>query len=356
MKVKLLLLPLAWLFGLIVYLRYKLYHLGIFKRHQFDVPIIVVGNLSVGGTGKSPLTQYITTLLSKYKTTGVLSRGYGRKSKGLQFANSKTNASLLGDEPMMYYQHFSNSAKVIVAVAEKRVLGINALIAKGVEAIVLDDAYQHLSVKAGLNILLTEYKQPYSSDFLLPAGRLRDCRLAAQRAQVIMVTKCPSNLSVNDKKKITESLKPLPQQQLFFSAVVYAPIKAVLNPLNALAQNATDLQNYDCVLITGIAKPHELVNYCQQNFAHVHTLTFADHHVFKTNELIECRKIFDNIANSKKLILTTQKDWMRLQQGYLKVVLNDLPVYVQPIAIEIDNQIDFNQTILNYVNCIETNC
>ncbi|HQV01417.1 MAG TPA: tetraacyldisaccharide 4'-kinase, partial [Bacteroidia bacterium] len=242
-----------------------------------------------------------------------------------------------------------------VAVAEKRVTGVDALIQKGMQALVLDDAYQHLAVKAGLYILLTDYNNLYCNDYLLPAGNLREWRSAAHRAQIIMVTKCPVDISPADKNKITTALKLQQHQHLFFSSIAYAPILNVLNALPALNNHFADLINYDCLLITGIANPQPLIVYCQKHFAQVHTLTFADHYMFNENDLSQGRKIFDNIANSKKLILTTQKDWMRLQQGHLKIVLNDLPVYVQPISMQIDNIETFNQIIHTYVNSTHTN-
>jgi tetraacyldisaccharide 4'-kinase len=372
---------------------------GILKSTAFQFPVICIGNLTVGGTGKSPTTNYLIDLLKPHFKTAVLSRGYGRKTKGFELATEKSTAEQIGDEPLMYFKRnnlFSASrstsllesglgAEVQIAVCEDRVTGINTLINKfnDLQVVLLDDAYQHRAVNAGLNILITDYANLYSEDYLLPMGNLRESIAGASRAQLVIISKCPENLSDTEKKAITEKLRKSKNQQYFFSYMKYAALTNVLNPLagpptpeggewnsdfpspfggRAAESNSSKSPlggwgGYAALLITGIAKPKPLVDYLQQHFKEIIHLDFKDHHNFTADDLSNARKKFDNIANHKKIIITTEKDWMRIQDGKLKIVFNDLPVYIQPITFEfnITEKQQFNNHILNYVRNNKTN-
>lgn len=356
---------------------------GILKSTAFPFPVICIGNLTIGGTGKSPTTNYLIDLLQPNFKLAVLSRGYGRKTKGFVLANEKSTAEQIGDEPLMYFKrNQKNTATtallnttdnpIAIAVCEDRVLGINSLKEKfnHLELILLDDAYQHRAVTAGLNILITDYANLYSEDFMLPMGNLRESKAGASRAQIVVVSKCPENLPETEKKKISEKLRKSENQHFFFSYMKYAALMNVLNPMSGPPgpKYGNNNDEYEissssnspfggwaaqgtALLITGIAKPKPLADYLKQHFKEIIHLDFADHHHFTTDDLSTARKKFDNIANDKKIIITTEKDWMRIQDGKLKIVFNDLPVYIQPITFEfntIEKQ-QFNNLILDYV-------
>lgn len=361
-----------------------MYDKGILKSTSFGFPVICIGNLSVGGTGKSPTTNYLVDLLKSIYKISVLSRGYGRNTKGFALANENSTAEEIGDEPLMYFKrnHQSSSGNdVKVAVCESRVEGINTLKNKfpDLDVVLLDDAFQHRAVAAGLNILISDYSHLYSDDDLLPVGNLREGKSGAKRAQIVIISKCPKDLGKEDKQAIGAVLKKSENQKFFFSYMRYAPLMNVLNELRSESEsegesgsgsgsggvqivvgnekeNSKFLQ-YDALLITGIAKPKPLKEHLSKEFKEVFHMVFSDHHDFTSDDLSEARKIFDNIANHKKIIITTEKDWMRMQHAKLKIVFNDLPVYVQPISFEFsdEDKQNFNQLILNYVRENKTN-
>ncbi len=359
MNFRLLLLPFSWIYNVITAIRNSLYDNGIFKSTRFDFPVICIGNLSTGGTGKSPTTNYIIDVLKHEYTIAVLSRGYGRLTRGFVLATEQSTAEQIGDEPLMYFkkhhQNFSNPAhenrhELKIAVCENRILGINQLKNNfpGIEIILLDDAFQHRAVAAGLNILVTDYANLYCNDLLLPAGNLRESRTGAKRAHIIIVSKCPDNLNQKEKELVTTQLKTTSSQVVYFSHIRYQPLLNVLNELN---NEGNSWDDYTALLLTGIAKPKALSNYLSKQFKEIVHLDFADHHNFTVEDLNGARKKFDNIANHKKIIITTEKDWMRLQDAKLKIVINDLPVYIQPVKFEFndDDRVNFNQYLVNYV-------
>lgn len=335
-----LLLPFSGLFWLGVSVRNLLFSTGIFKSKKFKVPIICVGNLSVGGTGKSPHVMLIADFLKDEFQTAMISRGYGRKTKGLKIANYNSKVYDIGDEPLQFFNRFKN--KIVVAVCEKRTLGIRHLLKYyHSEVIIMDDGFQHRQVKPGFSVLLTDFNHPYTKDFLLPAGNLREPRSAAKRADVIIVTKCPDTFTVKQRDKIIKKIKPKKHQQVFFSKIVYA--QAVLGTMYNL--EADSWVDYDVILVTGIANSKSLVNFVKSKFKYVQHIDFPDHHNFSISDVQKINQEFENIKNINKIILTTEKDYMRLKDE--RILVENL--FYLPIQVELDNELMFKEIILNYV-------
>jgi len=348
---KLLLWPFARLYGCIIMLRNFLFNSGILPQKKFEFPVICIGNLKTGGTGKSPHVFYLANQLkSNYKVT-ILSRGYGRISKGFRFVNSNDPASLVGDESLQYAQLLP---EVTVSVCEKRVEGIEQIILKnGNPAIlILDDAYQHRYVKAGFNVLLTEYNDLYIDDDLLPAGRLREPISSAKRANCIIVTKCPPSITDAEMKKKRARLNLLSNQHLYFSFIRYNDVLTGNEQKKVLL---SELKNKCILLLTGIANPTSLNNFLLDNCFKLEEVKFPDHHIFTVADMVQLRKKFDMFANANSnnetIIITTRKDEMRLQKPELKMLIKDLPISVIDIDINfVGNQsVEFNQIIKNYV-------
>lgn len=302
--VRFLLFPFAILYDFITRIRNILFDFGILKSTSFPIPVIVVGNLSVGGTGKTPQIEYLIRLLKNKYNLSVLSRGYKRKTEGFVLVNKKHTANDVGDEPLQYFKKFSN---VNVAVDENRVEGIQNLIAKNSpEIVLLDDAYQHRKVKGSFYILLTKYDDLFVDDFLLPTGNLRESRGGAKRADVIVVTKCPLNIKDVEKNIIREKLQKY-KKEVFFTTISYADkisgcYKYTLN----------QLKEFEILLITGIANPKPLLTFLTERKVKFKHLKYADHHHFSEKEIETIKEKFNNISANKKLILTTEKDYTRL--------------------------------------------
>lgn len=308
------LFPFAILYGFITGIRNFLFDKGILKSHSFDVPILAVGNLSVGGTGKTPQIEYLIRLLSPKYKVATLSRGYKRQSKGFVLADSSSNAAILGDEPFQFYKKFKN---IHVAVDADRKNGIEQLLSlsEKPEIILLDDAFQHRKVKAGFYILLTSYGDLYSDDFMLPTGNLRESRSGAKRANVVIVTKCPATLSLDEQIKIKNQLKLHSNQELYFSYIdyddsVYSEDKSI---------KVSEIKNMDKLLLAGIAKPEPFFNYLESK--NDDKLVFPDHHHFTENDLVEIKNKAQN-----KIIITTEKDYVRLKGKLSNQQLYYLPI------------------------------
>jgi tetraacyldisaccharide 4'-kinase len=329
-KIAVVFVPVYWV---ITWVYHQLYNLRLLKSAKFDHPVICVGNLAVGGTGKTPMIEYLITFLSDKYKIAVLSRGYKRKSSGFIIANHDACAEQIGDEPFQIYSKFKN---VIVAVDEKRKRGINNLLQlkNKPQIILLDDAFQHRQVTSGLNILLTAYHDLYCNDMMLPTGNLREPKNGANRAEVIVATKCPDNLSATQKQVIEKQLKLQAHQVLFFSSIKYEI--AVRNNENFL--NISDLKEKEFTLLTGIANPIPLVTFLEQNQMVFEHLGYPDHHFFTTEEL--------ELLKTKSLIVTTEKDFVRLQ-GRLE---NHRGLYYLPISIQIDLETEFNTIINAYIS------
>ena len=343
MNLRKLLLPFSGLYWIGTSVRNMMFNIGMMPSKSFNIPIINVGNLSVGGTGKSPHIMYLANLLKDEKLLSTLSRGYGRKTKGFHIANYSTKVYDIGDEPMQFFQRFKN--RIVIAVCEDRVFGAQKLIEHyNAEAILLDDAYQHRAIKAGFNILLTDYNNPYYKDYLLPAGDLRESRSGVKRADIVIVTKCPDRISEDKLKEISSKIKLKSHQQLFFSKIIYD--HRIIGRLNNIEKSTW--KNYNVILVTGIAKTDGLVKFAEENFANVLHLEYPDHHNFSQSEIEYIYKRYEDTDGRKrfdKIILTTEKDYMRLMEE--SMIKDDL--YYIPISIEINDKEKFNQTILEYV-------
>ncbi|MES2484454.1 MAG: tetraacyldisaccharide 4'-kinase [Bacteroidota bacterium] len=328
-----LLLPFSALYWLVTAIRNFLYDKEVYKHHVFKLPVIAVGNLSTGGTGKTPQTEYLIRLLEQQFRVATLSRGYGRKSKGYILADTSASAQTLGDEPYQFYTKFSN---INVAVDADRVNGISQLLNLNPQPqiIILDDAYQHRRVKAGFYILLTAYGDIYPDDFILPAGNLRESRTGAARADVIVVTKCPTDLSMPEQQKITKKLKPKPSQKVFFTCIAYD--NAVHSGRGQIGVEA--LKGSPKVLVAGIAKPQPFFDYLKAEGDIVKA--YPDHHDFTEAEINELKQ-----ASEHKNIITTEKDYMRLKGKLPADRLFYLPIKTHFIT----GSNDFDNTIFNYV-------
>lgn len=334
-----LLFPFSVLYGFVTSVRNFLYDKGVFKSYSFDIPIIAVGNLSVGGTGKTPQIEYLIRLLSDKYRIATLSRGYKRKSKGFVLADSSSNADILGDEPFQFHQKFP---EIQVAVDANRVNGIAQLLSQTnkPDLILLDDAFQHRKVKAGFYIMLTAYADLYCDDLILPAGNLRESRSGVERADIVVVTKCPENLTRAGQNEIRSRLKLNSKQQLFFTYIAYDSF--VYSEDQKISVN--EIATVDKLLLAGIAKPETFFAYLQA--AKKSTLVFPDHHNFTQQDL-------ETIKEKAKgsLIVTTEKDFVRLKGKLHKEQLFYLPIKSEFVT----DAANFDQIILNYVGASTRN-
>ncbi len=327
------LFPFSILYGLITSFRNFLYDKEIFKSYSFDLPIIAVGNLSVGGTGKTPQIEYLIRLLSDTYKIATLSRGYKRKSEGFILADATATAEILGDEPYQFYKKFPN---IHVAVDADRKNGIFNLLYEEVttDVILLDDAFQHRKVKAGFYILLTAYNDLYADDYILPTGNLRESRSGANRADIVIVTKCPATLSLDEQKSIQKKLKLTEKQKLYFTYIEYDT--AVYSEEKQL--KVSDIKNVDKLLLAGIAKPEPFFKHLKKENDEV--LVFPDHHHFSEKDILEIKTKAQN-----NIIITTEKDYVRLKGQLPKEQLFYLPIKSSFLS----NSENFDTTILNYV-------
>lgn len=344
--IRILLAPFALLYGLIISFRNSFYDSNVLRSTSFSVPVIGLGNLSIGGAGKTPHIEYLIMLLREYIDIAVLSRGYKRKSKGFNFVNVQDRVSRSGDEPIQFKRKFRN---VTVAVAESRVTAIPEIMKyyPDTQCILLDDAFQHRSVKPGLNILLTEFDMPFTRDYLLPMGRLREWRSDASRADVIIVTKCPNELSYQDMSNMQLEIAPENNQTLFFSKYEYYHPYLLVDGRRRL-QLTEDLS---VVLLSAIASVDYLINYLEGLCREVISYKFEDHHYFNDRDLETLKKGFENVENEKKIILTTEKDAVRLFEHKQFIVTNSLPVYILPIGVKFlhDDGMKFDSFIKDYL-------
>lgn len=352
--------PFSWLYGIGVGLRNKLFDWGWLRSESFDAPVICIGNLVAGGTGKTPHTEYLIRLLSRQKlNVATLSRGYKRKTKGYLLADAQSDARQIGDEPCQMKSKFPH---IRVAVDEDRRRGINQLLQlknPPVDVILLDDAFQHRRVKAGLNILLTDYHRLLCDDALLPAGRLREPAENKQRAQIVVVTKCPDDIKPIDFNIITKKLHLYPYQKLFFSSFHYG---GPLPVFPQAARQAGGLERLDgsehVLLVTGIAAPLPLLNELKRKAARVEPMFFGDHHDFGKRDLQLIEERFKALKGARKCIITTEKDAARLRSHpHLPAGLKP-HVYMMPVDVVLlqNQQLIFNQTIIDYVRKNSRDC
>lgn len=341
---RVLLLPFALIYGWIVFVRNWMYAKQYLKSTSFNVPLICIGNLSMGGTGKSPMVEHLLSILSDEYKIATLSRGYKRKTKGYALASEASTALEIGDEPMQFHLKFPN---VAVSVGERRIEAVAQLIqdVPKVEAIILDDAFQHREINAGFNILLTEYDNLFCDDFFIPTGDLRDNRKSAERADIIIVTKCPATLTLEEKDEITEKIDPALHQSLFFTSIAYGTPYHIYNPSDQWVLTMRD----EVLLVCGIANPLPLKKYLHENTNTYYQLSYNDHHIFSIEDLQEIKEKLDQIQSKSKLILTTEKDAVRLVK-YTEE-LHAMPLYVLPIKPKFlfEAETIFNELVKNYV-------
>lgn len=333
--VRKILFPFAILYGLVTSIRNFLFDIGILKSYSFDIPIIAVGNLSVGGTGKTPQIEYLIRLLSgKYKIA-TLSRGYKRQSEGFVLADSTSNAVVLGDEPFQFYQKFPG---IQVAVDANRKNGIEQLLSQKEkpEIILLDDAFQHRKVKAGFYILLTSYGDLYSDDFILPTGNLRESSSGAKRANIVVVTKCPKTLSLEEQKSIQSKLKLTKNQELYFSFIDYDD--SIFSKDRTM--KVEEIRNIDKLLLAGIAKPEPFFEFLKSEVNNHEILTYPDHYHFTEKDVLEIKE-----KAKDKIIITTEKDYVRLKDSVLVAQLYYLPIRSSFVSSENS----FDTRVLNFV-------
>ncbi len=344
MNFRKLLLPFSLLYGFATWLRNFFYDSGIFKSQKFSFPVIGVGNLNTGGTGKTPHVEYIIRLLKDNHAIAVLSRGYGRTSKGFLITKPGMDAHIIGDE---LYQYFLKFPEVIVAAGADRKHAINMLVSKypGIDAIILDDAFQHRAVKAGLNILLTDYSDLFTNDFVLPAGNLREFKTGYIRAHIIIITKCPEGITEIEKNKIISKINPSSHQKILFSFLKYEALVSFSTQHPAIGME--NLKDYEVLLVTGIANPSSAINFLKTKTAFLHSIAFSDHHFFTADDLRTVQIKFDAISSQKKIIVTTEKDFVRLKNNKS---VNNLPYYYLPVKVDFESSDKkmFDEIIVSY--------
>ena len=341
--IRILLFPFSLIYGLIIWIRNKMFDNGWLSTSEFNLPLIGIGNLTAGGTGKSPMVEFILARFIAQFRIAVLSRGYKRKTKGYALANPQSTALEIGDEPMQFYKKFPSAT---IAVGEERIVAIPQLLhdVPETEVIILDDAFQHRYVTPGLNILLTDYNNLFTRDWFLPTGDLRDLKSGYKRANILMVTKCPPALTEEQREELTEELKPLPGQQMFFTSIHYGI------PYHLFTKERRPLNDRtEALLISGIANPKPLKRFLADNTAAYYDMLYGDHHIFSIDDLKEIRRRFENIGSPNKIIITTEKDAMRLVK--FEQALIDYPIYVLPIDMKFlfNGEKAFTELIANFI-------
>ena len=335
------LFPFSFLYYIITIIRNLFFDWGIITSQKLQEPSICIGNLSVGGSGKTPMTIYLTNLLKNDFQVQILSRGYGRKTSGYKEVTLDSTSEDVGDEPLLYKKRFKS--ELTVAVAEKRSLGANELLKIQTKnsILLLDDAFQHRSVNAGFSILLTPFQQIFSSDFLLPVGNLREARCGAKRADCIVITKCPESIEAAHKNRIIECMQKY-SKPIFFSSIEYGE-------LISFGAKRTSFETV--LLVCGIAKPETLIIELRKKYK-VEVLLFADHHNFDSSDIKGIHQKFNTFVGEGAAILTTEKDYVRLQTKLTADELEAYPWYYLPIELKIENEDEFNFLIKKYVTAI----
>jgi len=326
---KILLLPFTLLYNIGVRFRNFLFDIGVRSSKSFSFPVISIGNLSVGGTGKTPQAEYIIKKLKDNYRLAVLSRGYGRATKGFKIADSSDDAKSIGDEP---YQIFTKFSDIIVAVDEKRRRGIETLrkLPSPPNIILLDDAFQHRQVKAGLNILLTDYSKLYINDLTLPSGRLREPRSAARRADIIVITKSPTVLSPLEIRRITSDLNSRDYQKVFFSYIDYQKLRPLNEAAKEIETTENKLSKHGVLLVSAIANPKPLLLHLKRYAKEIDSLNFMDHHYFKDGDYSKIKKRLENLLSPQKVVVITEKDAVKFDVSKL----GDTPIFSMPISIK----------------------
>jgi len=341
--------PLSIIYGFVTSVRNGLYDLKILKSHEFNIPVISIGNIRVGGTGKTPHVEYLVNLLKNDTRIATLSRGYKRKTNDFRVVDKKSTVSEAGDEPVQLKRKFP---EITVAVDNKRVHGINMLLKqnKDLNGVILDDAFQHRKVKAGFSILLTDYHNLFTRDHLLPYGRLREKKHEKRRANIIIVTKCPGNLNPMEQRLVRKEIKPYPYQDMFYTTIHYGEPKAVFGKNNIWTNRKLITDKPNVVLVCGIAHPELLVSYTKKFASRVDSFIFPDHHNFKPAEIEKITNRY-NAISKPSLILTTEKDATRLRE--MKIIPNEVKSNLYFIPIEVgfleNKKEKFDKLIFDYV-------
>ena len=342
--------PFSWFYSAAVRLRNQLFDFGILKSRSFNIPVIAVGNITVGGSGKTPHAEYLIRLLQDKVKVGVLSRGYKRKTKGFVLADKDNTVADIGDEPYQMKQKFPD---IYVAVDKNRCRGIDNLTTdtgtSDVDVILLDDAFQHRYVKPGINMLLVDYHRLIIYDKLLPAGRLREPMKGKSRADIVIITKCPRDLKPMEFRVLTKTMSLYPYQDLYFTTLEYEKLKPVFaNDKPTIPLD--DIRQHHVLLLTGIASPKQMMLDLQPYTENIQSLSFGDHHNFKSKDIRRINEMFEEMA-SPKIIITTEKDAVRLEnvEGLSDEVRDSL--YVLPVHIKfmLGQEEDFNSKIISYV-------
>jgi len=340
-----LLFPFALLYDLITRVRNYLYDIGHKKSFEFNVPVISVGNLNTGGSGKTPMIEYLIRLLKQSEKVSTLSRGYGRKTKGLRFAGELDSALTIGDEPFLLHTKFGN--EVHVTVGEDRAFAIPNILQEypDTSVILLDDAFQHRSVKPLCSIVVTEYSKPFFEEFILPVGNLREARKGVTRADLLVVTKCPDTLSLTEMNSLISQIRQYSKAHVFFSKIKYG------NLIQFSGQTKSNMK--EVVLLSGIGNPDGFEKHCASQYSVIKHFKFADHHRYTHADIQEIKE-FITAQKKPVAIITTEKDWVRLATPEFMTVLKDIPCYALPIEmVFVENGSEFDKQIVSVVKLQE---
>jgi tetraacyldisaccharide 4'-kinase len=348
---KILLYPFSLLYGLVMWTRNRFYDNKVLTAVEFDLPVIAVGNLSVGGTGKTPHVEHLIRQLKDRVQVATLSRGYNRRSRGYLLADERSTAYQLGDEPMQFHQKYPD---ISVCVGEERMLAIPQLLMEkpDTQVILLDDAFQHRSVKPGMNIMITDYSRRFTRDHVVPFGRLREGRKGYQRANCIIVSKCPPDLSETEKNAIRQEISPLPGQHVYFTTLQYGQLYDMFSGAPVSVPADTTL-----LLVAGIARPEPLLQQLKSSHREVFLLSFPDHYYYDAHDLDKIQRELGNLPGDNKLVITTEKDAVRLQLLAPQLQERNISIAVMPVEIsflfgEADS---FNNYIFDYVERFGSN-
>ncbi len=344
--IQILLSPLSLLYGIIVYFVNYFYEIGLLKASSFSIPVIGVGNLSMGGAGKTPHVEYLIELLKDYINVATLSRGYKRKSSGYRLVQPTDTALTVGDEPLQYKRKYQD---ITVAVSESRAYAIPQILQTHADThvVLLDDAFQHRTVKPGLNIMLTPYDQLFTRDYLLPSGRLREWRSGYNRADVIIVTKCPQEMTTEDRDAIIAEIKPFPYQKVYFSYYRYGYPYSFFNTNQKISLD----KELDIILLSAIANTDYALDYLDTKVKSTFEIEYEDHHNFDTYDIERIVKVYLEMADNRCIIITTEKDAMRLEPFMKSLSDQKIPVFILPVKVEFHfgDKPDFDQMIRQYI-------
>ena len=344
--IRVLLSPFALIYGLIISFVNISYDIGLLKASKFNLPVIGVGNLSIGGAGKTPHIEYLIEMLKDYINVATLSRGYKRQTTGFRIVQDSDTAYTAGDEPMQYRKKYPD---IVVAVSENRAYAIPQIVKQypQTQTILLDDSFQHRGVKPGLNILLTSYDSLFTDDYLLPAGRLREWRSGYKRADIIIVTKCPDVIKDTQRAKIVNDIKPLPHQRVFFSYYEYDYPYNFYKSSKRIRLDA----DLNVVLLSAIANTNYLFSYLDKTVNEIHEIEYADHHLFDSRDIEKIEKVYNNTPGQRKIVLTTEKDAMRLELHRDLLKSLQIPVFILPanVKFHFDDGEKFQDTVKQFL-------